>query len=59
MYKVAKSFRVWQGRIARWFEQPGGGQQIKLDAVFLDPGEGQRLNAKWLLDHDYLTSAGA
>ncbi|MFE6702380.1 TNT domain-containing protein [Streptomyces sp. NPDC057718] len=59
VYKVAKPFWVWQGSIAPWFEQPGGGQQIKLDAVFLDPGEGQRLNVKWLLDHAYLTPAGA
>ncbi|MBT2490976.1 TNT domain-containing protein [Streptomyces sp. ISL-96] len=59
VYKVAKPFRVWQGSIAPWFEQPGGGQQIKLDRVFLDPGEGQRLNVKWLLEHDYLEPAGA
>ncbi|MFD9500058.1 TNT domain-containing protein [Streptomyces sp. NPDC060035] len=59
VYKVAKPFRVWQGSIAPWFEQPGGGQQIKLDAVFLDPGAGERLNVKWLLDHAYLTPAGA
>ncbi|WP_031087102.1 TNT domain-containing protein [Streptomyces sp. NRRL WC-3549] len=59
VYKVAKPFWVWQGGIAPWFEQPGGGQQIKLDPVFLDPGEGERLNVKWLLDHDYLTPAGA
>ncbi|QNE78908.1 DUF4237 domain-containing protein [Streptomyces finlayi] len=58
VYKVAKPFWVWQGSIAPWFEQPGGGQQIKLDAVFLDPGEGLRLNVKWLLDHGYLTTAG-
>ncbi|MEU5658925.1 TNT domain-containing protein [Streptomyces sp. NPDC047737] len=58
VYKVAKPFWVWQGSIAPWFEQPGGGQQIKLDAVFLDPGAGQRLNVKWLLDHEYLTPAG-
>ncbi|WP_197362077.1 TNT domain-containing protein, partial [Streptomyces clavuligerus] len=54
VYKVTKPFWVWQGGVAPWFEQPGGGQQIKLDAVFLDPGEGQRLNVKWLLDHGYL-----
>ncbi|MDQ8702813.1 TNT domain-containing protein [Streptomyces sp. LHD-70] len=54
VYKVSKPFWVWQGSIAPWFEQPGGGQQIKLDAVFLDPGEGQRLNVKWLLEHGYL-----
>ncbi|MFB4426768.1 TNT domain-containing protein [Streptomyces sp. QL37] len=59
VYKVTKPFWVWQGSIAPWFEQPGGGQQIKLDAVFLDPGAGQRLNVKWLLDHAYLTAVGA
>lgn len=58
VYKVAKPFWVWQGGIAPWFEQPGGGRQIKLDAVFLDPGAGERLNVKWLLDHAYLTHAG-
>ncbi|EPH39571.1 TNT domain-containing protein [Streptomyces aurantiacus] len=57
VYKVAKPFHVWQGGIAPWFEQPGGGEQIKLDPVFLDPGEGQRLNVKWLLDHGYLEPA--
>ncbi|MEV8568383.1 TNT domain-containing protein [Streptomyces sp. NPDC051322] len=54
VYRVTKPFRVWQGSIAPWFEQPGGGQQIKLDAMFLDPGEGQRLNVHWLLEHHYL-----
>ncbi|WP_030607300.1 TNT domain-containing protein [Streptomyces sclerotialus] len=58
-YKVIKPFWVWQGSIAPWFEQPGGGQQIKLDAVFLDPGAGQRLNVKWLVDHKYLARADA
>ncbi|MER7397228.1 TNT domain-containing protein [Streptomyces sp. NPDC000151] len=58
-YKVIKPFWVWQGSIAPWFEQPGGGQQIKLDSVFLNPGEGQRLNVKWLVDHRYLTPADA
>ncbi|MGX2993153.1 TNT domain-containing protein [Streptomyces sp. JNUCC 64] len=57
VYKVAKPFWVWKGGIAPWFEQPGGGQQIKLDPVFLDPGQGQRLNVKWLLDNGYLTRA--
>lgn len=59
VYKVTKPFWVWQGGIAAWFAQPGGGQQIKLDAVFLDPGAGQRLNVKWLLEHGYLERAGA
>ncbi|MDG4857329.1 TNT domain-containing protein [Streptomyces sp. T-3] len=57
VYKVTKPFWVWQGSIAPWFEQPGGGQQIKLDSVFLDPGESQRLNVKWLLEHGYLAAA--
>ncbi|MGA4837910.1 TNT domain-containing protein [Streptomyces sp. G45] len=59
VYRVTKPFDVWQGGIAPWFEQPGGGQQIKLDLAFLDPGDGQRLNVKWLLDHGYLTPATA
>ncbi|MDQ0791888.1 TNT domain-containing protein [Streptomyces sp. B1I3] len=59
VYKVTKSFWAWQGSIAPWFEQSGGGQQIKLDAVFLDPGAGERLNVKWLLDHAYLERVGA
>ncbi|MFC9424388.1 TNT domain-containing protein [Streptomyces sp. NPDC056987] len=59
VYRVLKPFSVWQGSIAPWFEQPGRGQQIKLDPVFLDPGEGQRLNVKWLLDHGYLAPADA
>lgn len=57
VYEVSKSFSVWQGGIAPWFAQPGGGQQIKLDPVFLDPGQGQRLNVRWLLDHGYLEPA--
>ncbi|MGW7053949.1 TNT domain-containing protein [Streptomyces sp. NPDC054887] len=59
VYEVTKPFQVWQGSIAPWFGQPGGGQQIKLDPAFLDPGQGQRLNVKWLLEHDYLEPAGA
>ncbi|MFI8519412.1 TNT domain-containing protein [Streptomyces sp. NPDC085481] len=54
LYEVTKEFVVWEGSIAPWFEQPGGGRQIKLDAALLNPGEGQRLNVKWLLDNGYL-----
>ncbi|WP_431038504.1 TNT domain-containing protein [Streptomyces sp. P6-2-1] len=54
VYEVTKRFTVWQGRIAPWFGQPGGGQQIKLDPALLNPGEGEGLNVKWLLDHGYL-----
>ncbi|GAA4932650.1 TNT domain-containing protein [Streptomyces coeruleoprunus] len=57
LYEVKRAFPVWQGSIAPWFAQPGGGQQIKLDAALLNPGEGQRLNVKWLLDHGYLAPA--
>lgn len=56
VYEVKKRFTVWQGPIAPWFAQPGGGRQVKLDAEFLDPGEGERLNVKWLLDHGYLST---
>ncbi|RII13856.1 hypothetical protein DSC45_23150 [Streptomyces sp. YIM 130001] len=55
VYRVTRPFVVWEGSIAPWFEQPGGGRQIKLDAAFLDPGDGERLNVKWLLEHGYLT----
>ncbi|WP_345044173.1 TNT domain-containing protein [Streptomyces sannanensis] len=58
-YEVTKPFLVWEGSIAPWFEQPGGGRQIKLDPAFLAPGEGQRLNVKWLLDHGYLVRVPA
>ncbi|MFW6690266.1 TNT domain-containing protein [Streptomyces sp. MAR4 CNX-425] len=57
VYQVTKPFRAWQGAVAPWFEQPGGGEQIKLDPVFLDPGEGQRLNVNWLVEHGYLAPA--
>ncbi|WBB59534.1 TNT domain-containing protein [Streptomyces sp. WMMC500] len=57
VYQVTKPFWVWQGAVAPWFEQPGGGEQIKLDPVFLDPGEGRRLNVTWLLEHGYLAAA--
>ncbi len=59
LYEVTRAFVVWEGSIAPWFEQPGGGRQIKLDPVFLDPGEGQRLNVKWLLDNGYLVRVPA
>ncbi|MFF1512294.1 TNT domain-containing protein [Streptomyces sp. NPDC058326] len=59
LYEVTRSFVVWEGSIAPWFEQPGGGRQIKLDPAFLDPGEGQRLNVKWLLDNGYLVRVPA
>ncbi|MER5840355.1 TNT domain-containing protein [Streptomyces prasinus] len=56
-YTVTQPFAVRQGGIAPWFEQPGGGQQIKLDPALLAPGDGERLNVKWLLDHGYLARA--
>lgn len=54
VYRVTKPFVVWQGGIAPWFEQPGGGRQILLDDVFLPTGEDERANVKWLIDHGYL-----
>ncbi|MEV7084820.1 TNT domain-containing protein [Streptomyces sp. NPDC093085] len=59
VYRVLKPFTVWQGGIAPWFEQPGGGQQIQLDAALLDPGPGEYLNVTWLLKHEYLDHASA
>jgi hypothetical protein len=53
-YTVTKPFTVFQGRIAPWFHQRGGGQQILLDKTLLDPGPGDKLNVKWLLSHGYL-----
>ncbi|MEU3861314.1 TNT domain-containing protein [Streptomyces sp. NPDC028722] len=58
-YIVEEPFPVWQGRIAPWFGQPGGGRQIKLDPALLDPGDGRRLNVAWLLDNGYLAPAAA
>ncbi|WP_058043437.1 TNT domain-containing protein [Streptomyces roseifaciens] len=52
VYTVAKSFTVWQGGIAPWFEQAGGGQQIQLDPKLV-PGA-PKLNVKWLVDNGYL-----
>nr|WP_200070836.1 TNT domain-containing protein [Saccharopolyspora sp. HNM0986] len=57
-YEVARDFTAWQGEIAPWFAQRGGGQQILLDPAFLDPGQGQRLNVRWLVAHGYLEPAG-
>ncbi|WP_328941943.1 TNT domain-containing protein [Streptomyces sp. NBC_00250] len=59
LYEVTRAFVVWEGSIAPWFEQPGGGRQIKLDPAFLNPGEGQRLSVKWLLDNGYLVRVPA
>lgn len=59
VYEVTEPFVAWEGSIAPWFEQPGGGRQVKLDSVFLDPGEGERLNVKWLIDHGYLARVPA
>ncbi|MEO3973698.1 TNT domain-containing protein [Streptomyces sp. CAU 1734] len=59
VYRVARTFTVWQGSIAPWFGQPGGGRQIKLDPLLLNPGAGQRLSVKWLLENGYLTHATA
>jgi hypothetical protein len=55
VYRVTRSFPVWRGSAAPWFEQPGGGRRIVLDPALLAPGEGQRLTVKWLLDNGYVT----
>jgi hypothetical protein len=58
VYRVTRPFTVWQGGIAPWFGQPGGGEQILLDPELLPaaqrPGEGEWLHVKWLVDHGYL-----
>lgn len=51
-YQVKKAFAVWEGPIAPWFEQPGGGLQQKLDRALV-PGDGA-LNVAWLLSNGYL-----
>ncbi len=51
-YKVTKAFAVWEGPIAPWFEQRGGGLQQKLDRALV-PGDGA-LNVAWLLSNGYL-----
>ncbi|MFJ7205850.1 TNT domain-containing protein [Streptomyces sp. NPDC098789] len=56
VYEVLRTLPVRRGPAAPWFEQPGGGTQFKLDAALLDPGPGQRLNVRWLLDHGYLAA---
>ncbi|MGW6412969.1 TNT domain-containing protein [Streptomyces vinaceus] len=53
-YEVVEPFQAWQGSVAPWFEQPGGGEQIKLDPALLDPGTGGRLSVKWLIENGYL-----
>ncbi|MGK5728884.1 TNT domain-containing protein [Streptomyces sp. URMC 124] len=54
VYTVAKSFTVWQGSIAPWFEQADGGQQIQLDAALVPGAPKPKLNVKWLVDNGYL-----
>ncbi|WP_256104257.1 TNT domain-containing protein [Streptomyces sp. ODS05-4] len=56
VYKVLKPFQAWQGPIAPWFGQPGGGQQIKLDGRFQNVGS-PVVNVKWLIDNGYLARA--
>ncbi|TWP44756.1 DUF4237 domain-containing protein [Lentzea tibetensis] len=51
-YRVTKSFKVWEGPIAPWFQQPGNGVQEKLDRALV-PGDGA-LNVGWLITNGYL-----
>ncbi|MCT2593242.1 TNT domain-containing protein [Streptomyces sp. N2-109] len=63
VYRVSRPLTVWQGSIAPWFEQDGGGQQILLDPALLPPSDrpaaGERLNVKWLVAHGYLARVRA
>ena len=54
LYKVAKAFKAYQGAIAPWFGQPGGGQQVQLDATLI-AGAPNPVNVQWLLTAGYLT----
>ncbi|MFC5720452.1 TNT domain-containing protein [Streptomyces gamaensis] len=56
-YKVLKPFKVWQGGIAPWFEQAGGGQQILLDPKLQPVGPGERLSVAWLVEKKFLARA--
>ncbi|MCC3776785.1 TNT domain-containing protein [Streptomyces sp. UNOB3_S3] len=58
VYTVAKPFTVWQGGIAAWFEQPGGGLQIQLDPALVPGAPTPKLSVKWLIDNGYLTRTG-
>lgn len=55
IYRVTKAFRVWEGPIASWFHQSGGGLQHKLDRTLV-PGDGF-LNVAWLISNGYLARA--
>ncbi|MEV5380979.1 TNT domain-containing protein [Streptomyces nondiastaticus] len=57
VYTVAKPFTVWQGGIAAWFEQPGGGQQILLDPALVPDAPKPKLSVGWLVDKGYLKRA--
>ncbi len=54
LYKVAKPFKVYQGGIAPWFGQRGGGQQVQLDPTLIT-GAPTPINVQWLLTAGYLT----
>ncbi|WP_370424219.1 TNT domain-containing protein (plasmid) [Streptomyces sp. QH1-20] len=72
-YRVKKPFLAWQGEIAPWFEQPGGGAQIQLDGSFsirekiealanrLDPSadssKKRYMNVRRLIDEGYIEQA--
>jgi hypothetical protein len=58
VYRVTRAFHAYEGSIAPWFAQRGGGEQVELDPALLDPGAGQSLNVQWLLNHGYLAAVG-
>lgn len=67
VYVVMRPVKVWTGRIAKGFGQPGGGIQYQIDQQLLDPGliedhrgcfneTGGFVNTQWLLCSGVLES---
>ena len=52
-YQVLREFSVYEGPIAPWFAQPGGGDQYQLNGALV-PGAPAQLNVLWLVDNGYL-----
>ncbi|UJW34012.1 TNT domain-containing protein [Saccharothrix sp. AJ9571] len=52
-YRVLREFDVYEGPVAPWFAQPGGGQQFQLNGSLV-PGAPAQLNVLWLVDNGYL-----
>ncbi|HZG07332.1 MAG TPA: hypothetical protein VE546_27845 [Streptomyces sp.] len=56
-YTVTRPFAVWQGSIVPGADSPTAASRSSSAPALLNPGEGQRLNVKWLVDHDCLSPA--